>query len=67
MRIVESAILSTDLAIYSKKWSKFQQLIENGQFDWQQTDKKHCELLWKPKCSDLSAPFQERVAVARVL
>ncbi|KAH9644654.1 hypothetical protein HF086_011823, partial [Spodoptera exigua] len=35
MRVVETAILSTDLAMYFKKRAKFHELVENGEFDWQ--------------------------------
>lgn len=40
MKLVETAILSTDLAMYFKKRNKFLELIENGEFDWQRDDKK---------------------------
>lgn len=40
MKIVETAILSTDLAMYFKKRSKFLDLVDNGEFDWQSDDKK---------------------------
>lgn len=40
MKLVETAILSTDLAMYFKKRSMFLELIENGEFDWQSDDKK---------------------------
>lgn len=40
MAIVETAILSTDLAMYFKKKSKFLELTEDGEFDWQSDDKK---------------------------
>lgn len=45
MKIVESAILSTDLAVYFKKRNSFLELVENGEFDWQGEDKKEsmCE------------------------
>lgn len=43
MKLVETAILSTDLAIYFKKKNKFLELIDNGEFDWQRDDKKECE------------------------
>lgn len=42
MKIVETAILSTDLAMYFKKRNKFLELVENGEFDWQSDDKKEC-------------------------
>ncbi|CAG9817476.1 unnamed protein product [Phaedon cochleariae] len=40
MRLVETAILSTDLAMYFKKKNRFLELIDNGEFDWQSDDKK---------------------------
>ncbi|KPJ21483.1 cGMP-specific 3',5'-cyclic phosphodiesterase [Papilio machaon] len=40
MRVVETAILSTDLAMYFKKKSKFLELVDNGEFDWQSPEKK---------------------------
>lgn len=43
MKLVETAILSTDLAIYFKKKNKFLELIDNGEFDWQRDDKKERE------------------------
>lgn len=43
MKLVETAILSTDLAIYFKKKNKFLELIDNGEFDWQSDDKKECK------------------------
>lgn len=43
MKIVETAILSTDLAMYFKKRNSFMELVENGEFDWQSEDKKECK------------------------
>lgn len=43
MRVVETAILSTDLAMYFKKRAKFHELVENGEFDWQSPEKKECK------------------------
>lgn len=40
MNVVESAILSTDLAMYFKKKEHFLELIDNGEFDWQSDEKK---------------------------
>lgn len=45
MNVVESAILSTDLAMYFKKRDKFLELIDNGEFDWQSDEKKECKLI----------------------
>lgn len=47
MKIVESAILSTDLAVYFKKRNSFLELVENGEFDWQGEDKKESMTLFK--------------------
>lgn len=44
MNIVEEAILSTDLAMYFDKQKKFADYVENGEFDWQNEDKKECKL-----------------------
>ena len=44
MKVVESAILSTDLAMYFKKRDGFIELGENGEFDWQSTEKKECKI-----------------------
>lgn len=43
MKVVESAILSTDLAMYFKKRDKFLELVDDGEFDWQSQEKKECE------------------------
>jgi len=40
MKVVEHAILSTDLAMYFKKRSNFLELVDNGEFDWQSEEKK---------------------------
>lgn len=40
MKVVEEAILSTDLATYFDKYKKFTYCVENGEFDWQNDDKK---------------------------
>lgn len=40
MKTVEDAILSTDLATYFDKHKKFAYSVENGEFDWQNEDKK---------------------------
>ena len=43
MRVVENAILSTDLAVYFKKKNRFMELIDEGEFDWQSEEKKDRE------------------------
>lgn len=40
MKLVENSILSTDLAMYFKKKSRFMEVVENGEFDWQSEEKK---------------------------
>lgn len=45
MNVVESAILSTDLAMYFKKRDRFLDLIDNGEFDWQSDEKKERTLI----------------------
>lgn len=40
MKVVESAILSTDLAMYFKKRNQFLELVEGGEFGWQSEEKK---------------------------
>lgn len=50
MNVVESAILSTDLAMYFKKKEQFLELIDNGEFDWQSDEKKErkfMNFLWQ--------------------
>ena len=42
MKVVEKAILSTDMAMYFKKKHTFLELSDNGEFDWQSPDKKDC-------------------------
>ena len=43
MSKIEHAILATDLAIYFKKKSKFIEMVENGEWDWQDPDNKECK------------------------
>lgn len=40
MRLIEHAILSTDLAIYFKKKTRFINMVDNGEFDWQDPGQK---------------------------
>jgi len=51
MKTVESAILSTDLAMYFKKRNAFLELVENGEFDWQGEEKKDCEYTYLSQSS----------------
>lgn len=55
MKLVETAILSTDLAMYFKKRNKFLELIENGEFDWQSDDKKERT---SPQSLNVSIPLK---------
>lgn len=50
MHVVESAILSTDLAMYFKKRDKFLDLIDNGEFDWQSDEKKDRKYCTRRMC-----------------
>lgn len=45
MRTVESAILSTDLAMYFKKRDNFLNLIDNGEFDFGTDESKERKLM----------------------
>lgn len=46
MKIVEMAILSTDLAVYFKKKKEFVRMVENGEFGWQAEDKKERKMFF---------------------
>lgn len=52
MKVLEEAILSTDLATYFDKHKKFGYYVENGEFDWQNDDKKECKRISGPEISD---------------
>ena len=45
MRVVEEAILSTDLALYCKKKDLFETIVNEGEIDWQEQDKKQRECM----------------------
>ena len=45
MKVVEKAILSTDLALYFRKKNLFQEVANTGEIDWQEDVKKDCEFL----------------------
>ncbi len=45
MKVVEKAILSTDLALYFRKRSVFQDVANTGEIDWQESGKKDCKLM----------------------
>ena len=40
MKVVEQAILSTDLALYFRKKDRFLETANCGEIDWQETEKK---------------------------
>ena len=40
MKVVEEAILSTDLALYFRKKDRFLEMANTGEFDWQEQEKK---------------------------
>ncbi|XP_041985200.1 cGMP-specific 3',5'-cyclic phosphodiesterase-like isoform X2 [Aricia agestis] len=70
MRVVETAILSTDLAMYFKKKSKFLELVENGEFDWQSREKKELLCGMMMTACDVSAiakPWEVQHRVAKLV
>ncbi|KAG5871279.1 hypothetical protein JTB14_037079 [Gonioctena quinquepunctata] len=70
MRLVETAILSTDLAMYFKKKNKFLELIDNGEFDWQSDDKKELLSGMMMTACDVSAiakPWEVQHKVAKLV
>ncbi|KAG6449922.1 hypothetical protein O3G_MSEX006289 [Manduca sexta] len=70
MRVVETAILSTDLAMYFKKKSKFLELVDNGEFDWQSQEKKELLCGMMMTACDVSAiakPWEVQHKVAKLV
>ncbi|CAH0554948.1 unnamed protein product [Brassicogethes aeneus] len=70
MKLVETAILSTDLAMYFKKRNKFLELIDNGEFDWQSDDKKELLSGMMMTACDVSAiakPWEVQHRVAKLV
>ncbi|XP_046433336.1 cGMP-specific 3',5'-cyclic phosphodiesterase [Neodiprion pinetum] len=70
MRIVENAILSTDLAMYFKKKNRFLELIEEGEFDWQSEEKKELLCGMMMTACDVSAiakPWEVQHRVAKLV
>ncbi|XP_066586223.1 cGMP-specific 3',5'-cyclic phosphodiesterase [Prorops nasuta] len=70
MRVVENAILSTDLAMYFKKKSKFMELIDDGEFDWQSEEKKELLCGMMMTACDVSAiakPWEVQHRVAKLV
>ena len=46
MKVVEQAILSTDLALYFRKKDRFLETANTGEIDWQEREKKERELIY---------------------
>ncbi|XP_057329164.1 cGMP-specific 3',5'-cyclic phosphodiesterase-like [Microplitis mediator] len=70
MKVVESAILSTDLAVYFKKKNKFMELIDEGEFDWQSEEKKELLCGMMMTACDVSAiakPWDVQHRVAKLV
>ncbi|XP_055587649.1 cGMP-specific 3',5'-cyclic phosphodiesterase isoform X2 [Uranotaenia lowii] len=70
MRVVETAILSTDLAMYFKKRNQFLELIEGGEFDWQSEEKKDVLCGMMMTACDVSAiakPWEVQHRVAKLV
>ncbi|KAH8247081.1 hypothetical protein KR032_008534 [Drosophila birchii] len=70
MKTVESAILSTDLAMYFKKRNAFLELVENGEFDWQGEEKKDLLCGMMMTACDVSAiakPWEVQHKVAKLV
>lgn len=45
MRVVEQAILSTDMALYFRKKNSFLEVANTGEIDWQDAEKKDRKML----------------------
>lgn len=70
MRVVENAILSTDLAAYFKKKNRFMELIDEGEFDWQSEEKKELLCGMMMTACDVSAiakPWEVQHKVAKLV
>ncbi|KAG7200832.1 hypothetical protein KM043_003202 [Ampulex compressa] len=70
MKVVESAILSTDLAVYFKKKNRFMELIDEGEFDWQSEEKKELLCGMMMTACDVSAiakPWEVQHRVAKLV
>ncbi|XP_012288226.1 cGMP-specific 3',5'-cyclic phosphodiesterase [Orussus abietinus] len=70
MRVVENAILSTDLAVYFKKKNRFMELIDEGEFDWQSEEKKELLCGMMMTACDVSAiakPWEVQHRVAKLV
>ncbi|KAL0277369.1 UNVERIFIED_CONTAM: hypothetical protein PYX00_004686 [Menopon gallinae] len=70
MKIVENAILSTDLAMYFKKKNSFRELVDNGEFDWQSEEKKELLCGMMMTACDVSAiakPWEVQHKMAKLV
>ncbi|XP_071567949.1 cGMP-specific 3',5'-cyclic phosphodiesterase isoform X1 [Temnothorax nylanderi] len=70
MKVVESAILSTDLAMYFKKRNRFMEVIDEGEFDWQSEEKKELLCGMMMTACDVSAiakPWEVQHRVAKLV
>ncbi|XP_058813126.1 cGMP-specific 3',5'-cyclic phosphodiesterase isoform X2 [Topomyia yanbarensis] len=70
MKVVESAILSTDLAMYFKKRNQFLELVEGGEFDWQCEEKKEVLCGMMMTACDVSAiakPWEVQHRMAKLV
>ncbi|XP_046384320.1 cGMP-specific 3',5'-cyclic phosphodiesterase-like isoform X2 [Ischnura elegans] len=70
MKIVEMAILSTDLAMYFKKKDAFRELVDNGEFDWQSEEKKEllCGMMMTGcDVSAIAKPWEVQHKVAKLV
>ncbi|XP_015176353.1 PREDICTED: cGMP-specific 3',5'-cyclic phosphodiesterase isoform X2 [Polistes dominula] len=70
MKVVESAILSTDLAVYFKKKDRFMELVDEGEFDWQSEEKKELLCGMMMTACDVSAiakPWEIQHRVAKLV
>ncbi|KAM0730855.1 cGMP-specific 3',5'-cyclic phosphodiesterase [Formica fusca] len=70
MKVVESAILSTDLAMYFKKRNRFMEVIDEGEFDWQSEEKKELLCGMMMTACDVSAiakPWDVQHRVAKLV
>ncbi|XP_069679001.1 cGMP-specific 3',5'-cyclic phosphodiesterase isoform X2 [Periplaneta americana] len=70
MKTVESAIISTDLAMYFKKKDSFMELVDEGEFDWQSEGKKELLCGMMMTACDVSAiakPWEVQHKVAKLV
>lgn len=70
MKVVENAILSTDLAMYFKKKNSFRELVDDGEFDWQSEEKKELLCGMMMTACDVSAiakPWEVQHKMAKLV